>query len=476
MSDFMICSYIINFIMIIVIVFFQRRDPIVSIAWVMCFMFMPLLGPILFMVFGLGIKRRTSRVYHKKQMYGDELAARLAEQLDFLDLDAAREIHDLDVVRYLCKYNCLFTDNNEVEIFTDAEKKYERLLADIESATESINLLYFIIRKDEIGTRIMDALVKKADEGVTVRLLYDSFGCFFTPKSFLRRLNKTKCGKAASFFPVSIFTLSKINHRNHRKIAVIDEKTAYIGGMNIGDEYMGRKKPAPWRDTHIRITGEAVGQVYRYFCLDWDFSTRDNLSDTLRATPAVEKEPAHERGIPMQIVASGPDSPAEEIKCGMIKLINNARKYVYIQTPYFIPDKPFMNALIMSAQSGVDVRLMIPGVPDKKYVYYSSLSYLEELFAAGVKVYLYDGFIHSKTLVADDKTATIGTTNIDIRSFQLHFEINAFFYSESFVRRCREIFEKDIADARLLTGEEYEKRPLSVRMKEGFFRLFSQIM
>ena len=236
MSDFMICSYIINFIMIIVIVFFQRRDPIVSIAWVMCFMFMPLLGPILFMVFGLGIKRRTSRVYHKKQMYGDELAARLAEQLDFLDLDAAREIHDLDVVRYLCKYNCLFTDNNEVEIFTDAEKKYERLLADIESATESINLLYFIIRKDEIGTRIMDALVKKADEGVTVRLLYDSFGCFFTPKSFLRRLNKTKCGKAASFFPVSIFTLSKINHRNHRKIAVIDEKTAYIGGMNIGDE------------------------------------------------------------------------------------------------------------------------------------------------------------------------------------------------------------------------------------------------
>lgn len=476
MTKLLIFAYIINFITIITIVFFQRRDPIVSLAWVMFFMLTPLLGPLIFIVFGLGIKRRTRNVYHKKQLYGEELANRLAQQIDFLDLDAARELHDLDTVRYLCKYNSLFTDDNEVEIYTDAAKKYERLIEDIEAATESINLLYFIIRKDEIGERLMDTLVKKAEQGVTVRLLYDSFGCFFTPKKFLRRLNKTKCGCAASFFPVSIFTLSKINHRNHRKIAVIDHKAAYIGGMNIGDEYMGKKKPAPWRDTHIRVVGEAVGQVYRYFCLDWDFSTHDHLSDSLGAILDEEKAEANHSGIPMQIVASGPDSPAEEIKCGMIKLINNARRYVYIQTPYFVPDKAFMNALIMAADSGLDVRLMIPGVPDKKYVYYSSLSYLEELFDAGIKVYLYDGFIHSKTLVADDKTATIGTTNIDIRSFQLHFEINAFFYSEAVARRCREIFTEDIASAHLLTGEEYKKRPLAVRMKEGFFRLFSQIM
>jgi cardiolipin synthase len=320
----------------------------------------------------------------------------------------------------------------------------------------------------------MDALVKKANEGVTVRLLYDSIGCITTPRKFFRRLSRTECGKVARFLTVNIFNLSKINHRNHRKIAVIDEKIAYLGGMNIGDEYMGKKKPSPWRDTHIRITGESVKSVYKYFCLDWDFSTGDNLTEELDRLFA-EKE-TETNLLPMQIVASGPDSPAEEIKCGMIKILHSARHYAYIQTPYFVPDKPFMNALVTAADSGVDVRLMLPGKPDKPYVYYTSMSYVEELLKAGVRVYLHPGVIHSKTMVADDKIATIGTTNIDIRSFQLHFELNAFMYSSKIASECREIFEKDARLSHELTGEEYEKRPRLVRIKEGFFRLFSPIM
>ena len=468
-------SYLINFILIIVVVFFQRKDPIVSLTWVLFFIAFPIGGLIIFLVFGLGVKRRTSGIYHEKHIHGDELTKRLYEQLDFLDTTETKDIPGLDLIRYFCKYHCLFTDNNSADIFTTAEEKYTRLLEDIENAEESINMLYFIVRNDEIGNRIMDALIKKANSGVTVRLVYDSFGCFFTPKKkFLRKLNNTKCGKAVSFYPVSIFTLSKINHRNHRKIVVIDKKTAYLGGMNIGDEYMGKKKPTPWRDTHIRLTGDSVKLIYKQFCLDWDFSARDNLSATLNDIQLDTAEAEHK--LPIQIVSSGPDSAAEEIRNGLIKMLYSARHYAYIQSPYFIPDQPFRNALINAADSGVDVRLMIPGIPDKSYVYYSSLSYLEEMLRAGIKVYLYDGFIHSKTAVVDDKIATIGTTNIDIRSFQLHFEINAFFYDKDFSVKCREIFEEDIQASSELNIAAYEKRSLKTRIKEGFFRLFSPIM
>lgn len=473
-ANLMEISYLVNFILIIVVVFFQRKDPTVSLTWVLFFILFPIGGLIIFLVFGLGIKRRTSGIYYEKQLQGDEITERLYEQLDFLESEATKDIPGVDIIRYFCKYHCLYTDNNEATIFTDATEKYEALIEDIKNAKESINMLYFIVRNDEIGNRIMDELLKKANSGVKVRLLYDSFGCFLTPRKFLRQLNSTKDGRAVSFYPVSIFTLSKINHRNHRKIAIIDNKIAYLGGMNIGDEYMGKKKPTPWRDTHIRLTGDSVKVIYKHFCLDWDFSARDNLCETLSKIE-LDKN-VDETKLPIQIVSSGPDSAAEEIKSGMIKMLYSARHYAYIQSPYFIPDQPFRNALINAADSGVDVRLMIPGTPDKMYVYYSSLSYLEEMLRAGIKVYLYDGFIHSKTAVVDDKIATIGTTNIDIRSFQLHFEINAFFYSKDFSVKCREIFEDDIKASKELKLEAYEKRSFATKMKEGFFRLFSPIM
>lgn len=475
-DDFMTLSYFINFLLIIVVVFFQRRDPVVSMTWVLFFILFPIGGLVIFLIFGLGVKRRTSGNYLKKQMYGEELTERLYEQMDLLDSKEAKEIPELDIPRYFCKYRCLYTEDNSLDIFTEAEEKYNRLLEDIENAKESINLLYFIVRNDKIGNKIMDALVKKAEQGVEVRLLYDSFGCFFTPKKFLRKLNKTKGGRAVSFYPVSIFTLSTINHRNHRKIVVIDQKIAYIGGMNIGDEYMGKKKPKPWRDTHIRLTGDSVQLIYKQFCLDWDFSAKDNLCETLDEIRLDGIQNEKNDCIPMQIVSSGPDSPAEEIKSGLIKMLYSARHYAYVQSPYFVPDQPFRNALVTAAKSGVDVRLMIPGIPDKKYVYYSSFSYLEEMLLAGVKVYLYDGFIHSKTMVVDDKISTIGTTNIDIRSFQLHFELNAFFYSDKVAKECRTIFERDMEHSKEMSYADYQKRPRMMKIKEGFYRLFSPIM
>lgn len=467
-------SYLLNIVLIIIVIFFERKDPVVSITWVMAFILFPIGGFLLYLLLGLGVRKHSSGIHEGKQERDDELSKRLYEQLDFLSSAKLGNTPNIDIIKYFCNHHCLYTDNNEADIITDADEKYRRLLEDIEGATESINMLYFIFRKDEIGTRIMDALVKKAEEGVKVRLLYDSFGCYFTPKKFLRRLNSTKYGRAVSFYPVRIFNLSKINHRNHRKIAIIDKKIAYLGGMNIGDEYMGLKKPTPWRDTHLRITGDAVLPVYKRFCLDWDFSSHDNLSETLSDLHLAEKP--EKEPLPIQIVASGPDSAEEEIKSGLIKMIFSAREYLYIQTPYFVPDQAFRNALITAVQSGVDVRLMIPGAPDKMYVYYTSLSNLDDMLKAGVKVYLTDGFIHSKTVVADDRIATIGTTNIDIRSFQLHFEVNAFFYSDTFAKRCREIFENDMKGSKLLTLEQYRKRSLATRIKESFFRLFSPIL
>ena len=268
-----------------------------------------------------------------------------------------------------------------------------------------------------------------------------------------------------------------MDHRNHRKIVVIDGDIAYMGSMNIGKEYMGKGKPSPWRDTHIRIVGEAVFQVQKYFCFDWEFSTGENILN--RTKEFFKFDSQTENKLPMQIVASGPDSNAEEIKFGMMKMINSAKKYIYIQTPYFVPDAPFLTAIKLAAESGVDVRLMIPGIPDKKYVYHTSLSYVDDLLDSGVRVYCYPGFIHSKTIVCDDEISTIGTTNIDTRSFLLHFEINAFMYDEETAKENKAIFIKDLAGCMSMTREAYEQRkkdhPISY-MLDGFFRLFAPIM
>lgn len=470
-----ICGYIINFFLIIVVVCFQRRDPVVSLTWVLCFIAFPILGLVIFLVFGLGLRRRTIRLYAQKLTIDNEYAKRLQRIKSFYEIDQTPDIRFPDMVKYFSKAtNSTYTSDNAVRIFTDAREKYDALLEDIQNAKETIHLLYFIIRDDEIGRQITDALVQKANEGVEVRLMYDSIGSITTSRRMFRRLRRCRTAQVAEFFPMKLFSHSKINHRNHRKIVVIDGKIAYLGGMNIGDEYMGKKRLSPWRDTHIRIVGGAVADVQKYFCLDWEFSTGEKMTANPQKFFKKPETPAGD--VAMQIVASGPESQAEEIKFGMLKMLNSARRYAYIQTPYFVPDESFLTAITMAAQSGVDVRVMIPGVPDKSYVYYATMSFVGELLAAGIKVYLHPGFIHAKTLVVDDQIATIGTTNIDTRSFVLHFEINAFLYDEKTAVACRDIFLRDQRYCKEMTPARYEKRGVWNIMKEGFFRLFSRIM
>lgn len=472
-----VLSYFISIILIISVVCFQRRDPIVSVAWILCFITFPVIGPLIYIIFGLGLKSHSKKQYAQKFEQAAKIDVRLNKQLNLEDSSVYDEKY-ADMMNYFKVYGkSAVCDNNELEIFTKAEDKYNSVLRDIENAKKNINILYFIIRDDEIGNKIIDALIKKANEGVEVRFLYDGLGSILTNQKIFKRLKKAPNTHVAEFFPVKFFSFSKINHRNHRKIIVIDGEIAYLGGMNIGKEYMGLGKPSPWRDTHIRICGEAVAQVQKYFLFDWEFSTGENLTQKIR--DFFETKTDVTNLLPMQIVASGPESDEEEIKFGMLKMINNAKKYIYIQTPYFVPDPSFLTAIKLASESGIDVRVMIPGVPDKKYVYHTTLSYVGELIKSGVRVYSYPGFLHAKTIVCDDDIVTIGTTNIDTRSFVLHFEINAFIYDKKTAKENKSIFINDIKGSTLITKELYEKRkrehPISY-MLDGFFRLFSPIM
>lgn len=475
LENVIIIGYIINIILIITMIFFERRDPAVSMAWVFCFATLPVLGLIIFIVFGLGLKAHTKRRYRQKQELNNNILSTFIKEEKIKSEHRPEICKNYNIYKYLrSSAQSICTYDNEVKILTSAEEKYYLLLKDIENAKSSVNMLYFIIHDDEIGRKILDTLEKKANEGVEVRFLYDGFGSILTPRRVFSKLKKCPNAHVAEFFPVRLFSFSKLNHRNHRKIAVIDGKIAYLGGMNIGDEYMSRKK-LKWRDTHMRITGSAVNDIQRYFALDWEFSTDERLTNRL---DEFFPHTAYfsDNGVPIQIVASGPDSPAEEIKCALIQMIYNARKYVYLQTPYFVPDQAFLTAITSAAESGIDVRVMIPGTPDKRYVYYTTMSYVRELIAAGVKVYLYSGFIHSKCMIVDNEITTIGTTNIDIRSFQLHFELNAFMYDERICCECCEIFMRDLKKSVEMTAEKYNNRGIKNVMFEGFFRLFSSIM
>ncbi len=466
--------YGLNFIALIVIVCFERRDPVVSLAWVLGFTALPVIGFIIFLIFGRGLKKKTRDMYAGKWRMNIDLTEKMKKFAEQKELTEKLRGEYSDLMLYLLNTNnSIYTENNNVRIFTDAKDKYVTLLEDIRNAKHTINILYFIIRNDEISKRIIRALAQKASEGVEVKFIYDDVGCLRTSKHIFRPLIEAG-GRVCPFFPVNLFAYTKINHRNHRKIVVIDNEIGYVGGMNIGEEYMGKKKPSPWRDTHLRIAGDAVTYLQKVFALDWLFSTKENLSVDIHKYFERPKKDYGTSGI--QIVASGPDSDNEEIKCGMIKMLSKAKKTAYLQTPYFVPDSAFLTAIELAAKSGVEVVVMIPAIPDKQYVYYTTYSYIGELLDAGVKVYTYPAFLHAKAMVIDDEVLTIGTSNMDVRSFQLHFEVNAFIYDSTVVSEYARIFKKDLRECHEITVDEYKKRGIIQQMKEGFFRLFSPIM
>lgn len=318
-------------------------------------------------------------------------------------------------------------------------------------------------------------LIVKAMEGVKVRLLYDEVGSKRISRHFFREL-RAAGGEVEVFFPSLLKPLNfRINNRNHRKLCIIDGSIAYIGGFNVGDEYLGLdKKFGYWRDTHLRITGNAVSHIQGRFILDWHQAGMHERGDY--GEFVFNMEP-HTGTSPVQIITSGPNSSTEHLKNMYIKLILSAKKSVYIQTPYFIPDTSFMDACKIALLSGVDLQIMIPNKPDHPFVYWATWAYAGDLLNYGAKILLYEnGFLHAKTIVADGEVASVGTMNIDSRSFRLNFEVNAIVYDRAIAEQLQDIFLNDTRLCSELTVERYAQRSLVIKLKEGISRLLSPIL
>lgn len=346
------------------------------------------------------------------------------------------------------------------------------LLQAIAQAQHHIHLQFYIFEDDAVGRLLRDALIDKARQGVEVRLLYDDVGCWKVPHAFFDEMRGAGI-EARSFLKVRfpVFT-SKVNYRNHRKIVVVDGRLAFTGGMNIALRYLKGLPWGAWRDTHIRVEGKAVYGLQTAFLTDWYVVDR-TLITSARYFPEIESC----GDSLVQIVTSDPVGEWRDIMQGLLIAISSARKYFYIQTPYLLPTEPILCALKTAALAGVDVRIMIPARADTRLTHLGSLSYLEEMMQAGVKIYFYEkGFLHSKLMVSDDTLSTVGSTNMDFRSFEHNFEVNAFMYDEAMARRLKEVFLKDQKDALLLQRKHWMKRPWYQKAEESMVRLLAPLL
>ncbi|MDD1716899.1 MAG: cardiolipin synthase [Methanoregulaceae archaeon] len=468
----------VNILLAIFMIFTERRNPTSALAWLSILLFLPAIGFVLYLVFGQNFhKRRMFRLKEQDDRYFREIIRTQKSDLlehphDFGDehLEAFRSM----VTMLLENNEAVLSRDNQLEVYTRGEDMFAALLEAIKGARQHIHLEYFIIRDDLLGRSVLAALAEKAREGIEVRLLYDAVGCNKVRKSFFSPLTESG-GEVASFFPAILPHINlRVNYRNHRKIAVIDGVTGFIGGFNIGDEYLG-KDPflGYWRDTHLRIRGSAVYGLQLRFFMDWNFAARGDLGFEGKYFPS----PQIQGAVAVQVVSSGPDARWNQIKEGYLKLISLARESIYLQSPYFVPDESVSDALRIAALSGIDVRVMVPARPDHPFVKWTNCSYIGELLEAGVRTYRYEkGFIHSKTVVVDGIAASVGTANWDVRSFRLNFETNAFIYDCEIAGRLKREFESDIQDSVEITSEMYKKRSKIVKMKESVSRLFSPIL
>lgn len=477
--------YLINFFAVLNLLFREKRKTETTVAWVMILIILPALGCILYLVFGRGISK--DNMFRIKEAEDKIIKKNILDTQVRLSYDHKLDpniVEHRDMIYALANSNdANFTTNNDLEIYSECNGFFNSLLDELKSAKKYINIQFYIFKDDDIGNQIIDILIDKVKEGVEVRLLYDAVGSrLFTDKSIFKLKNAGV--KVGAFFPSFLKIINfNLNYRNHRKIVVIDGNVGFIGGNNIGDEYLGKDpKFGNWRDTHLKLTGDCVRDLNIRFILDWRYTTKEDLDLNKYFNEVCYTSDSNvktKKDIGIQIVSSGPDiTELDEIKYGYIKMIQKAKKYVYIQSPYFILDQTLTDTLKIACLSGVDVRIMIPSKPDHPFVYWASCSYAGELLKFGAKLYTYDegSFLHAKTIVMDDSICSIGTANMDIRSFELNFEVNAFIYSSEIAKKQRLIFANDILNSKEITTELYNSRSTTMRIKESISRLLSPVL
>lgn len=464
----------VNVVCIITVVFFKRSDASTRFAWLLVLVFLPVIGFCLYLMFGHNYVRRKRLDFSEEAT--KEIRGFVKDQINEVKHLASYKNSDLRYLRliYLNLINdhAVLTNDNDTTVFTNGSQKFDALLEDIKHAKKYIHMLYFIFHSDRLGQDIIDALAEKASQGVDVKLIYDDVGSISLSSKVFKPIREAG-GKVYRYSPLATSILSA-NYRNHRKLAIIDGKVGYIGGMNVGDEYIhGKGKLVPWRDTHLRIEGSAAYAMELIFLEDYVFAARKHYEYAdLKKYFDFEHRGGGKQFV--QIVSSSP--VRDNLLIAYLKTISSAERYVYIQSPYFVPDKSFMDALRIAAASGVDVRIMIPRIPDKLYVQLASFSFAQDLLKHGVKIYLYDGFIHSKSIVSDDIVSTIGSANADIRSFNLSFEANAFIYNEKFTVSQREQFFKDMEDCAVFDSGFLKNLPFWKKAAMPICRLVSPLL
>ncbi|MBP2058673.1 cardiolipin synthase [Lactobacillus colini] len=470
-------------------VFKSRRDIASTWAWLLVLTIFPFIGFVLYLFVGRQLSNDDIFIIKQEQKRLRDNFLHQQHQLlkehDLLPKDDRQPRIRRLVNLNLNNDDAILTFNNNVNVFTDGPTLFDNIIDNINHAQETINLEFYTFYNDSLGRRILNALTAAAKRGVNVRVLYDASGSHGTSYKFFDPLREAG-GQAQAFISSSgkyRFTTPRLNYHLHRKLVIIDHKIGYIGGFNIGDQYIDKSsKFHHWRDTHLRVAGQAAIMMEIRFAMDWNttcrktkiqpYSIENEINNFSLETPIDNNQL-----VTMQIVSSGPDNQNFGIRRGYEEIIAQAKDYVYIQTPYLIPGDSILESLVIAAKSGIDVRVMIPCMPDHPFVYRATEYYAKYLTSQGIKVYKYNnGFIHAKTMVSGSNIASIGSANQDFRSYKLNFEVNAFTYSEELTQKLKQIFETDINKSTLLTNEYFNQQSNWHKFKQYFSRLLSPIL
>lgn len=471
-----ISSIITLFVVIIAfVIFLENRHPSQTLTWLVVLGSFPVVGFVFYLLFGRNYRKE--KMFRKKYFLDKQAFLKVEGEIDPASERKIKSMGNHQQKLFLLAQklgNSPISFATYTQVLTNGEETFAQIIKALKTATHHIHLEYYIVRHDHIGNQIKDLLIEKAEQGIKVRFLYDAVGSWQLSKSYVNDLKKAGV-EMIPFGPVRLpFLNSKFNFRNHRKIIVIDGTIGFVGGLNIGDEYLGRNEYFGfWRDTHLMVRGEAVRSLQLIFLQDWYYMTKRSLLTVEYLSPELQ-ENIH-GGV--QLIAGGPDNELSVIKNIFFSMINSAKESVWISTPYFIPDEDIFSAIKIAAMSGIDVRLLVPDRPDKRIVFHASRSYFPELLEAGVKIYEFKkGFMHSKIVIVDHELASIGSSNMDMRSFHLNFEINAFLFGTRSTQKLVEDYLHDIEEAEQIVYETFIKRHFGLKLIESTSRLMSPLL
>ena len=462
-------SLLLAVIVTIVMIMLDNRNPFKTLAWVLVLVFLPIVGLVLYFFFGQDTR--------KEKLISKKGFARLSKY-PMMEFQIQESFQSLDkkqnqLMRFFQRINgALPFDGNSMEVYQDGYSMLQALLSCIKSARHHIHVEFYIFEDDAVGRLVKDALIDKAREGVEIRVLYDDVGSWKVSHLFHDEMRESGI-EVRGFLKVRFPRFArKVNYRNHRKMVVIDGVIGFVGGMNIAERYLKGVPWGVWKDIMMKVEGKAVYGIQTAFLTDW-YATDHSLITSSVYFPKMN----HEGVSLMQVVTSDPVGNWRDIMQGLLLAITSAQKYIYVQTPYLLPTEPILVALKTVALAGVDVRIMIPEKSDSQAIHWGTLSYLSELMEAGVKIYMYKkGFLHSKLMVSDDCLATVGSTNMDFRSFESNFEINAFMYDRTSALKLKDVFLSDQKDAKLIHLGKWHMRPWSQKVKESVIRLFAPLL